>query len=303
MQEHDEQKIIPTQRLDLDLDKIRDKQTEYLERHKKHLQIFDGITDEYLRLFLDIVNLAFNCIKEKIDEQFMYVYLIIGSRWFSHIESLTYLLYSGYYGDVVALSRMLTDNINLLTYFSYFPEDIPNWRKLADYGPRTKKEPSDIKKLRQFFLDGEVRKRLATKQLPFEGTGTLSEAIHPSEWGSQFYLRKGYDKEHTYSIQFGPQYDPTRAFQLLGLLMAFVRPPTDVFIRRCQEIGINIPGSEEILDRGNKLALKYHLHLIKFTYLLDKINEIETRVDAGEDFIKIIKEETKKFEKRGNQED
>ena len=83
---------------DLDLDKIRSRQSEYFERHKSFLQRFDGIIDEYLRLFLDISCLAFSCIKGKIDEEFMYAYVILGSRWFSHIESLIYLFYSGYYG-------------------------------------------------------------------------------------------------------------------------------------------------------------------------------------------------------------
>lgn len=281
----------------LDLDEIRDKQTEYLERHKKYLQKFGGLVDEYLILFLDIVSFALKCVKEEIDEQFMYVYLVIGSRWFSHIESVRCLLYSGYYGEVVALSRMLTDNINLLTCFSHFPEDIPNWRKLAEYGPSAKKEPSDIRKLREYFLDSKVRKRLATKQLPFGGTGTLSESIHPTGWGSRFYSQKGYNKEHTSVVHFGPQYDPIRAFQMMGLLIAFVRPPIDVFIRRCQEIEIDKPVSKAILYRGNSLALKHNQHMVKFTYVFDKMKEIETRVDDGEDFIETIKAETRRLKK------
>lgn len=284
---------------DLDLDKIRGRQAEYFERHKSFLQKFNGTVDEYLRLFLDMSRLAFGCIKEKIDEEFMYAYVILGSRWFSHIESLIYLFYSGYYSDVIALARMLTGDVNLFLYFGHFPEDVPKWRELANYGPSKKGDPPRIKKLRHYFRDGEVRKRLAIKQQPFEGTGVLSEAVHATEWGSQFYSRKEYDAEHTYWVHFGPHYDPTHAVKIWGLLMAFVRPPTDAFLNHCQQIGLDIPGGKEIESRYRYLAQKYDYHLRRFTLIADMIKEIEARVDSGEDFHKIIDEEVKKFEEGG----
>lgn len=284
---------------DLDLDKIRSRQAEYFERHKSFLRRFDDIIDEYLRLFLDMSRLAFGFIKKKTDEEFMYAYVILGSRWFSHIESLICLFYSGYYGDVIALARMLTGDINLLMYFSHFPEDVPRWRKLATYGPPKKEDPPCIKKLRHYFLDGEVRKRLATKQQPFEGTGVLSEAVHATEWGSQFYSQKVYDAEHSYRVHFGPRYDPIHAVKIWGLLMAFIRPPTDVFLHHCQQFGLDIPGGKEIESKAEQLAYKYHLHLVRFTAIADIIEKIEARAESGEDFYKIIDEENKRFEERG----
>ena len=284
---------------DLDLDKIRNRQVEYFARHKSFLQRFDGIIDEYLKLFLDIICLAFSCIKEKIDEDFMYAYAILGSRWFSHIESLTYLLYSGYYGDVSALARMMIGDINLLLYFGHFPEDVPKWRKLADYGPQTKGEPKCIKNLRRYFLDSEIRKRLANKQLPFEEKGILSQAVHATEWGTQFYARRKYDKDHTHMINFGPIYEPFFALKIWNLLLAFIRPPCDAFLSHCQQVKLDIPDLEEVKSRYLYLAKKWSRHMDKMSVVLDMIVGVQARVDSGEDFDAVVAEIVKKLEEGG----
>jgi hypothetical protein len=283
----------------LNLEAIRSRQTEYFEQHKTFLQTFDGIIDEYLTLFLEMSSIALNCIKEKVDEDFMYAYATIGSRWFSHMESMTHLLFSGYYGDTAALARMVHGDINLLYYFSHFPEDVTKWRKLADYGPPSKDEPTEIKKLRHHFLDSEIRKRLGEKQLPFDDKGTLSQAVHATDWGTQFYARRKYDKEHTYVINFGPSYDPIFAFKMLCLMVSFVRPPCDAFLNHCQQVKLDVPGLKEVKSKYLYLLKNWRRQVDKLSDVMKDIAEIEAKVDAGEDFNAIIGEKVRGFEEMG----
>jgi len=284
---------------DLNLETIRNNQAEYFERHKTFLQKSGVTFDEYLDLFLDMARIAFSCVKEKVDEDFMYAYLKIGSRWFSHFESLTNLLHSGYYGDVVALARMIIGDINLMLYFGHFPEDVSQWRKLADYWPPSKDEPKHIKKIRHDFLDSEIRKKLTVKQLPFEEGGILSQAVHATDWGTQFYARRKYDKEHSHIINFGPIYDPLFAIKMWGLLLSFVRPPCDAFLNHCHQIELGVPGLKEVISKYFSLVKKWDGHMDKLSKVIDEIVAIESRVDSGEDFHTIVGEEVRKFEELG----
>lgn len=284
---------------DLDLQKIRNRQVEYFERHKSFLQRFDNIIDEYLMFFLDITRIAFNCIKENIDEDFMYAYVKIGSRWFSHIESLTHLLYSGYYGDTAAIARIVIGDINLMLYFGHFPEDIPKWRELADYGPPSKDEPKCKKKLRHDFLDSEIRKRLEKKQLPFDDKGSLSQAVHATDWGTQFYARRKYDKDHTYMINFGPIYDPFFVLKMWCLLFSFIRPPCDAFLNHCQQVKLDIPDLKEAKLKYSNLVKKWDRQMNRLSVVQDSMAKVEARVDAGEDFDTVVAEGVKKLEEGG----
>lgn len=284
---------------ELNLEKIRARQAEYFERHKSFLPKFDGIIDEYLTLFLNMARIAFRCMKENVDEDFMYAYAAIGSRWFSHIESLTHLLYSGYYGDAVALARILMGDINLMLYFGHFPKDVTKWRKLADYGPPSKDEPKCVRKLRNYFLDSEIRKRLTEKQLPFEENGILSQAVHATDWGTQFYARRKYDKEHTHIINFGPIYEPFFALKIWGLLLGFTRPPCDAFLNHCQQVKLDIPDLEKVKSKYSYLAKKWGRHANEMSVVLDTIVSVEARVDSGEDFDTVVAEGVKRFEEMG----
>lgn len=284
---------------ELNLETIRSRQTEYFERHKAFLQKFDGIIDEYLTLFLEISRIALHCVKEGIDEDFMYAYVAIGSRWFSHMESLKYLLYSGYYGDTAALARMVIGDINLMLYFGHFPEDASEWRKLSNYWPQKKDEPKDIKQLRRYFRDSEIRKRLEEKQLPFDDKGSLSQAVHATDWGTQFYAKRKYDKEHSHIVNFGPIYDPSFALKMWCLLFSFVRPPCDAFLNHCQQVKLDIPGLKELKLKYLHLVKKWDRQMNRLSMVLDSIAEVEARVDAGEDFDTVVAEGVKKLEEGG----
>lgn len=300
MKEKDANKEKSVSLPELNLETIRSRQPEYFERHKAFLQKFDnGIIDEYLTLFLEMTRIALNCITEKVDKDYMYAYATIGSRWFSHIESLAYILYSGYYGDSAALARMIIGDINLLLYFGHFPEDITKWSKLADYWPQKKDEPKEIKGLRHYFLDSEIRKRLEEKQLPFDDKGTLSQAVHATAWGTQYYARKKYDKEHTSIINFGPSYDPFFAFKMRCLMVSFVRPPCDAFLNHCQQITLDALGLKEVESKYLYLLKKWESQVDKLSDVMDNIAKVEARVDAGEDFNTIVGEQINKFEEMG----
>ena len=241
------------------------------------MQKFNGIVDEYLTLFLDTAQIATQCVKDKVDEDFMYAYVAIGSRWFSHIESINYLLHFGYYGDVAALSRIIIGDINLISYFRYFPEDISEWRKLTDYMPRNKDEPKEIKELRQYFLDGEIRKRLSKKQMPLDDKGALSQAVHATDWGMRFYTLKNYSKGQAI-INYGSMYEPGTAFKMWCLLLAFIRSPSDTFISRSQDIKLNASGIEEVKSKHSFLTKKWKKQTDRLKIVGERLASVEAKV-------------------------
>ena len=283
----------------LNLDVIRNSQKEFYERHKVLLPTFNSIIDEFLTLFLEMSKIALNCNKEKIDQDFMYAYTTIGTRWFSHFESMTQLLFSGYYGDAIALARIIHGDINLLLYFGHFPNDVIKWRKLSDYWPQKKDEPKEIKEIRQYFRDSEVRKRLSEKQLPFDDKGILSEAVHATDWGTQYYALKQYDKEHSSVINFGPIYDPIFALKVRCLMVTFVRPPCDAFMNHCHQTELNVLGMEEVVLKYFALVKEWDKQVDKFSYVIDNILKIEKRIDKGENLHDIAEEESRKLKRVG----
>ena len=163
----------------------------------------------------------------------------------------------------------------------------------------TKDEPKEIKELRYYFLDSEIRKRLAKKQEPWEDGGILSQAVHATDWGTQFYAKRKYDKEHTFIVNFGPIYDPFFALKMRCLMVSFIRPPCDAFLNHCHQIKLDVPGVEEVISRYFSLVEKWDKQIKKLSSVIDEIVKIEARVDAGEDYHTIVSEEVKKLEEMG----
>ena len=63
------------------------------------------------------------------------MYLIPGSRWFSHHEAVEMLLTTGRYGDCMVLLRSLLEDTDLMTYFACYPEQAADWRERLSRAP------------------------------------------------------------------------------------------------------------------------------------------------------------------------
>ena len=141
-------------------------------------------------LFARTLEAASELASRNISPDLFNTYVILGSRWFSHHESVEALLASGRYGDCMVLLRSLLEDTDLMTYFACYPEDAAEWKERLSREPVWSDEVYR-RGIRKFRMP-QIWKML--KERGIEPVGerdypVLSATVHASPWGIRFYGR------------------------------------------------------------------------------------------------------------------
>lgn len=74
-------------------------------------------------LFARTLDAASELVGRNISPDLFNTYVILGSRWYFHHQSVEALLPYGRYRDCMVLLRSLLEDTDLMTYFACYPED------------------------------------------------------------------------------------------------------------------------------------------------------------------------------------
>lgn len=186
-------------------------------------------------LFRDSMEAAADLVKRNIGNDQFAVYQVLGARWFSHHNSIDLLITDCHYGEAMALSRMLLEITDLMTFFSHYPEQAPAWRQAMRrepvWGDRDYRDGATQFRLTAIW-DGLMRKgeTPVSRQL----YATLSATVHPSEWGTQFYAGRSELEAGVFALELAPSFNPSRQFWI-GLMLENTLPlPVAAFLRLCE---------------------------------------------------------------------
>ena len=104
---------------------------EVATQHISSAWMNDALAQKYLwhTLFASTLEAASELASRNVSPDLFDTYVILGSRWFSHHESVEALLASGRYGDCLVLLRSLLEDTDLMSYFAYYPEDAVEWKE------------------------------------------------------------------------------------------------------------------------------------------------------------------------------
>ena len=196
----------------------------------------DLLTQKFLwhSLFVRTVKAATEIAERDIWPEVFNTYLILGSRWFSHHESVEALVTHARYGDCMALLRSLLEDTDLMTYFSCYPDQASDWKERLSRAPDWSDEVYK-KGIRKFGMRRiwDMLKTNGIEPLGERGYAVLSSTVHASPWGARFY---GHtvpgDLDHFY-LSLEPIYDRTAAFSALLMLQETYPKPIQAFLRLC----------------------------------------------------------------------
>ena len=223
-----------------DLDEFRRLHEPLVRRHEALLRWHYRFSDRLLRLILDAVRLVEDRPEAEVAERsFLFTFMMLASKIVSHAESIRVLTNIGRYGDAVGVTRSALSDGMMLRYLSLFPEDVADWFDLSQLRTPIEKANQRYKRLAQKFWEGAVRKKLLEKGIRVSGStfSDLSEAVHPTAWGIQFYAELA--RGNVFHIHYAPFYDPLPKAQALALiLIGALTEPIDVLVDWCHKQGL-----------------------------------------------------------------
>jgi hypothetical protein len=185
---------------------------------------------------------------------------------------------------------------DLITYFSYYPEECSDWRDWSRRVPLWED---------QEYRDGTLRFRrrniwngIKKKGDIPEGEGQyhlLSAAVHASEWGTRFFGARSPQDPTRLNLTLAPQYDPAVTFSILLTMERTYPLPIRAFLRMC-EFG-HAPKSV-----WRKVASSYEQLLPEWEILAeykhgfaDLMRQAEERLAAGEEWETIQQDMERQF--------
>ena len=185
-------------------------------------------------LFIRTMEAASTIAQRNICPDLFNVYLVLGSRWFSHHDAVEMLLSTARYGDCMVLLRSLLEDTDLMTYFAYYPEDAAEWRERLSRAPVWSDEV--YRQGIQKFKMRQIWKMLKAKDIEPLGQRDypiLSATVHASPWGTRFYGRTLPEDPDRLHLSLAPVYDPAAAFSA-GLMLQGTYPwPIHAFLESC----------------------------------------------------------------------
>lgn len=196
----------------------------------------DALAQKYLwhTLFARTLEAASELVSRNVSPDLFNTYVILGSRWFSHHESVEALLASGRYGDCMVLLRSLLEDTDLMTYFACYPEDAAEWKERLSREPVWSDEV--YKRGIQKFRMRQIWKKLKEKGIEPVGERdypVLSATVHASPWGVQFYGRTLSQAPDQVHLSLAPFYDPAAAFSAVLVLQGTYPRPIQAFLDSC----------------------------------------------------------------------
>jgi len=259
------------------------------------------LRSQWMTIMMRATEASSELIDRNISNDQFYVFYLLGTRWISHQLASYDLLINGQYGEVIALHRMLFEVTDRITYFYLYPEDATRWRAWSAQDPETKTR--EYRADRSYFSQSQIVKRIGEKGVTPASTEfqRLSAAIHPNEWGTQYYAHRSPDYSKM-SLEFSPRFDFRKAFWL-GLVANQVLPhPIVSFLNICRQT--RAPKS---VWRWVEVQYKENLPYWEQEMEIDReMNEslasIEKRISSGESLEKIEAEMKEKLrESKGKQ--
>ena len=197
----------------------------------------DALAQKYLwhTLFARTLKTASELASRNIAPDLFNTYVILGSRWFSHHESVEALLSYGRYGDCMVLLRSLLENTDLMTYFACYPEDAAEWKERLSRAPVWSDEV--YRRGIQRFRMRRIWERLKEKGIEPVGERDypiLSATVHASPWGTRFYGRTLSENPDQSPSQPGTVLRPGRRILNAVLVLQGTYPrPIQAFLDSC----------------------------------------------------------------------
>ena len=194
-------------------------------------------------LFVRTMDSASSIIARNISVDLFNAYMLLGTRWFSHQESIERLLMLGRYGDCLALLRSLLDDTDLLTYFSLYPEDATPWFQKLGRAP-VLSDDAYREGISQFSNKNVWRRIKKKKAVPLgqRDFALLSAAVHSTPWGTRWYGTSDPGQNNVVRLSLYPIYDSATLFTVGLVLQETLPRPIEAFIQSCRVSGV--PKSE-----------------------------------------------------------
>lgn len=261
----------------------------------------DAVAQKYLwhTLFARTLQAASELASRNISPDLFNTYVVLGSRWFSHHESVEELLASGRYGDCMVLLRSLVEDTDLMTYFACYSEDAAEWKERLSRAPVWSDEVyrHGIRKFRM----PRIWKKLKEKGIEPVGERDypiLSATVHASPWGIQFYgrtLSQAPDRVH---LSLAPFYDPAAAFSAVLVLQGTYPRPIQAFLESCAAARAPKSQWRSIKTRYDALIEGWQTKMDFDAWFRSEATEAGNRISRGEEPEAVFEDLQQRFEAR-----
>lgn len=247
--------------------------------------------DDWLELVIASVESASDLMDRNLASDLFYSYSVLAHRWTSHHRALQTLIGLGRFGETTALTRMLIELTDIITFLSLHPDEASEWRD------RHAREPG---KRSRSFNDEELdfsmsRVRKALKDAGFPTIAKLdrkhmNSAVHASIWGSAAYAQRDPMNPGHLNLTFTPSFDHRTAF-IHGLFVNETLPrPSDAFIRMCETVRAPKSAWRKLEARHDELLANWEATKFMGRNMTEINDEVEERLRRGESFDQITKD-------------
>ena len=239
---------------------------------------------EWHTLFIRTMESASTIAQRNICPDLFNVYLVLGSRWFSHHEAVEMLLTTARYGDCMVLLRSLLEDTDLMTYFAYYPEDAAEWRERLSRAPVWSDEVyrQGIQKFRMRQI-WEMLKAKDIEPLGERDYPVLSATVHASPWGARFYGRTLPGDPDNLHLSLAPIYDPAAAFSASLVLQGTYPWPIHAFLESCAASKAPKSQWRSIKARYEALIEDWQAKMDLDSWFKSEMAGVEKRVFRGEE--------------------
>ena len=254
---------------------------------------------EWHTLFAWTMESAAELVRRNVCPELFNAYLILGSRWFSHHESIGAILATGRYGDCMALMRSLLEDTDLIAYFSHFPNDAADWRnqlgrapvwpdKVYRQGTQKFRMPQIWKKLRAKGIEPVAERDYAV----------LSATVHATPWGARFYGRILPGDPNRIHLSLAQAYDASASFSTWLILEGTYPRPIEAFLTSCTASRAPRSVWRSIEARYNALIGKWQEQLELHSWFQDVVACSEERILQGEDPETVLGDMRRRWDER-----
>lgn len=268
-----------------DLDELRSKHAENERRSTDFLaEKFLSPLDRWLQMLLDCHAFAIDRRLRGEHSELMEAYASISSVAYSNAELARTALVRGFYGNVAALLRPLSMANDLVIDITANAPAAKNWISLRSFKPGEKTEES--KRLRKFFKDGNLRKRVkeSGEYSPSSDLySILSDPIHVTPWATHLYSYELLDQPGTYTVAYAPQYHPFRALLFANMIEMTLPHLSGYFLMFCENPYAEDRRFQELAARHDSQIRQYDATAPIRRGLLDTIAAAQREIRDGED--------------------
>ena len=240
----------------INLQNIFDKEKETYERSSKNLKFPFQLLDEFTAFLITTIRVALGMYKastKKIEKDFLTVYLNLANAALHIVRSSKIDLAHGYYGSVMVLNRALQNYLHMLMYVHHEPKD-------CEMLLREEKDTYRKDKLyRKKFHEKSLTAFLKSKgyDMPEDALDTFAKVTHGSTFSSQIFGYKDFRKKGPeYDVLYAPEYDITKAINLMQLLWVFPLDFSRFFIKHFQNKSKELIKLERNLEKYDERVEK-----------------------------------------------